>query len=62
MVFGSETALSWTEGYFFHFNRKLLLTTLTLLSAIAAPAIMGSNRNPLMGYSIPAAIGMPMIL
>lgn len=35
--------------YFFHFNRKLLLTTLTLLSAIAAPAIIGLSMNPLIG-------------
>ena len=47
---------------FAHFNRKLLLTTLTLLRAIAAPAIMGSSRKPLMGYSAPAAMGMPMML
>gem|GEM_PF-4239286 len=33
-------------SYFFHFNRKLLLTTLTLLNAIAAPAIIGLRRNP----------------
>lgn len=32
-----------------HLKRKLLLTTLTLLKAIAAPAIMGSNRKPLKG-------------
>ena len=32
-----------------HFNRKLLLTTLTLLKAIAAPAIIGFNKNPLIG-------------
>ncbi len=33
----------------FVFNLKLLLTTLTELNAIAAPAIMGFKRNPLMG-------------
>lgn len=35
--------------YAFHFNRKLLLTTLTLLNAIAAPAIIGSSKNPFIG-------------
>ena len=44
------------------FSLKLLLTTLTELRAIAAPAIMGSSINPLIGYSMPAAMGMPMIL
>ena len=41
---------------FFHFNRKLLLTTLTLLIAIAAPAIIGLSKKPLIGYKIPAKI------
>jgi hypothetical protein len=49
-------------NYFFLFNKMLLPTTLTLLRAMAAPAIMGFNRNPLKGYKIPAAMGMPMIL
>ena len=44
------------------FNRKLLLTTLTELRAIAAPAIMGFSKNPLIGYKMHAAIGIPMIL
>ena len=35
--------------YFFHFKRRLLVTTLTLLNAIAAPAIIGFNKNPLTG-------------
>ena len=43
-VFSSLCDLS---VYFFHFKRKLLLTTLTLLNAIAAPAIIGSSKNPL---------------
>ena len=30
-------------------KRKLLVTTLTLLNAIAAPPIIGFNRKPLMG-------------
>lgn len=32
-----------------NFNRRLLLTTLTELNAIAAPAIMGLRRNPFTG-------------
>ena len=47
---------------FFVLNLKLFVTTLTELSAIAAPAIIGLNKNPLMGYNIPAAMGMPMTL
>ena len=35
--------------YFFHFNRRLLVTTLTELKAIAAPAHMGSNKKPFIG-------------
>ena len=44
------------------FNRRLLLTTLTELNAIAAPAIIGLSKNPFMGNSMPAAMGIPMIL
>jgi len=41
--FGKELHL--IEGYSFnHFNRKLFDTTLTLLKAIAAPAIIGFNK------------------
>ena len=47
---------------FNHFNRKLLVTTLTLLKAIAAPAIIGFNKNPVKGYKIPAAMGIPIML
>jgi hypothetical protein len=36
-----------------------LLTTLTELNAIAAPAIMGFNKNPVNGYNTPAATGIP---
>jgi hypothetical protein len=42
---------------FFAFGRKLLLTTDTELKAIAAPAIIGFNRNPLIGYRLPACNG-----
>ena len=44
------------------FSLKLLATTLTELNAIAAPAIMGSSKNWLTGYNIPAAMGMPIRL
>ncbi len=36
--------------------------TLTELNAIAAPAIIGLNKIPKMGYKIPAAMGTPRIL
>jgi hypothetical protein len=32
-----------------NFNRRLFATTLTELNAIAAPAIIGSSRNPFTG-------------
>ena len=35
--------------YFFHFSRRLLVTTLTLLRAMAAPAIIGLSKNPFTG-------------
>jgi hypothetical protein len=38
-----------------------LATTDTLLKAIAAPAIIGYNKNPFMGYKTSAAIGIPII-
>lgn len=47
---------------FLDLNLRLLLTTLTELSAMAAPAIIGLNKNPLIGYKIPAAMGMPITL
>ena len=47
---------------FFLFSRRLLLTTLTLLMAMAAPAIIGLSRKPLIGYKIPAATGMAIRL
>jgi len=34
---------------FASFKRRLFITTLTELNAIAAPAIIGSTRNPLTG-------------
>jgi hypothetical protein len=36
-----------------------LVTTLTELNAIAIPATIGFSRNPVNGYSTPAAMGMP---
>ena len=51
-----------TAYSFSHFNLRLFETTLTLLIAIAAPAIIGFNRKPVKGYSTPAAMGMPIML
>lgn len=47
---------------FLNFSRRLLVTTLMLLNAIAALATIGFRRNPQTGYNAPAAIGMPMTL
>jgi hypothetical protein len=47
---------------FFARSLKLLLTTLTELSAIAAPAIIGLRRKPKSGYNAPAATGIPIRL
>ena len=44
--------ISWTNPYRYNlspFSRRLLVTTDTELSAIAAPAIMGFKRKPLKG-------------
>lgn len=62
-----EKRTSWNglhnySDYFFHFSRRLFPTTLTLLSAMAAPAIMGLSKKPVTGYSTPAATGIPMRL
>lgn len=43
----SESFYEWL--IFFVFKRKLLETTLTLLNAIAAPAIIGFSKNPVIG-------------
>lgn len=43
-------------------KRKLLSTTLTLLNAIAALAMMGESSQPVSGNSTPAAMGMPTTL
>lgn len=43
-------------------SRRLLRTTLTLLNAMAALAMIGESSHPVNGYSTPAAIGMPMTL
>ena len=40
------------------FISKLFETTLTLLKAIAVPAIMGLNSQPVNGYKMPAANGI----
>ncbi len=47
--YGRQLIIGHYELILFHFNRKLLVTTLTLLNAIAAPAIIGFKRKPLMG-------------
>ena len=47
---------------FFDFNRRLFVTTLTELKAMAAPAIIGFSKKPFTGYRIPAATGIPMRL
>lgn len=41
--------VSAARSHFFHFSLRLLVTTLTLLRAIAAPAIMGLSRKPFTG-------------
>ncbi len=61
MILISKTT-NYQDFNFIHFNLKLLLTTLTELIAIAAPAIIGFSKNPVKGYKIPAAIGMPITL
>jgi hypothetical protein len=43
-------------------SRKLFVTTLTELKAIAALAMIGLSINPVTGYSTPAAIGIPITL
>lgn len=44
------------------FNLRLLLTTDTELSAMAAPAIIGLSIKPQIGYKTPAATGIPITL
>ena len=46
----------------FIFRSNELLTTLTLLIAIAPQAIIGLKSHPVKGYKIPAAIGIPRTL
>src|SRR6185312_14352714 len=43
-------------------RRRLLVTTLTELNAIAALASTGLSSSPNAGYNTPAAIGIPMML
>ena len=57
-----ESIVLFSSYRFTHFNLRLFMTTLTELRAIAAPAIIGSSKKPLMGYNTPAASGMPMML
>ena len=48
-VGGSTSLFSSPSCILFRFSSRLLLTTLTLLNAMAAPAIIGFSRKPLMG-------------
>ena len=43
-------------------SRRLFSTTLTLLNAIAALAMIGDSSHPVMGNSTPAATGTPTTL
>ena len=52
----------WDFTIYFDLNllkRFALVTTVTELNAIAAPAIIGESRTPKNGKSKPAAIGKP---
>src|SRR3989344_3311364 len=65
--FSCLTTTNYPLTIFFNFkdflrNNKELLTTLTELKAIAPPAIMGLNNQPVNGYNTPAAIGIPKTL
>ena len=56
---------AYTMDLYFRFSplsRRALVMTETELKDMAAPAIMGLNRTPMNGYSIPAAIGIPIAL
>ena len=46
---------------YFLINKELETTDIEL-NDIAAAAIIGLNKNPVNGYKIPAAIGIPNIL
>ena len=46
----------------FDFNKRLFDTTDTELKAIAAAAIIGLSKKPLILYRTPAAIGIPIRL
>ncbi len=43
-------------------RRRALLTTVTLLSAMAALAMIGLSKIPKKGYKTPAAMGTPKVL
>lgn len=49
-------------GFLYRFIKSEFETTLTLLNAIAIPAIIGLNKNPVKGYKSPAASGIPKLL
>lgn len=43
-------------------NRNALVITDTELKLMAAAAIMGDNKIPVIGYKTPAATGTPAVL
>ena len=49
LICTGNPSYSREHPYFFHFSRRLFVTTLTLDSAMAAPAIIGLSRNPVTG-------------
>ena len=56
---------AYTTDLYFRFSplsRRALVMTETELKDMAAPAIMGLNKTPINGYSIPAAIGILIAL
>jgi hypothetical protein len=59
---GSSIPVKVDYPSFWDFSRRLLLTTDTELSAIAAPAIIGFSMTPQIGKRMPAATGIPIRL
>jgi len=54
--------IKFIHHYFLNLNIRLLLATLTLLRALAAPVIMGLSNSPVKRKRAPAATGIPMLL
>lgn len=59
---GRRLGVSYRAVSLWFLRRRLLSTTLTLLNAIAALAMIGERSQPVNGKSTPAAIGTPMRL